>query len=253
MMKPVVAFLILWVIFGSIERLFPLRKEQKWFRTHWLTDVAHFFINHILVNAGTFVVVVFLYVLFHGAIAPSLQLAVRSQPEGLQFIEAFFLSQFIFYILHRLAHTIPWLWRFHAIHHSSAKLDWLASARLHPIEAIAVNVAVGIPLFLLGFTEETFGFYLIFAAFLPIFNHANTNLRFPILRWIIATPEFHHWHHNNDPDARDRNFSGFPLIDILLGTFYMPNDRMPKTYGVDEYIPHSYWQQLLYPFQRITK
>jgi sterol desaturase/sphingolipid hydroxylase (fatty acid hydroxylase superfamily) len=249
-MKPIIGFVILFLVFGSIERFFPLRKEQKWFRKQWLTDVAHFFINHILVNAGTFAVAVFLYVFFSSAINPALQLAVRSQPGWLQFIEAFLLAQLIFYTLHRLAHQIPWLWRFHAIHHSSAELDWLASARLHPVEAIAMNVAISIPLILLGFTKETFGFYLIFAAFLPIFNHANTNLRFPILRWIIATPEFHHWHHHNELDSRDKNFSGFPAIDLLFGTFYMPKDRMPTIYGVDEYIPKSYWQQLLYPFQK---
>jgi sterol desaturase/sphingolipid hydroxylase (fatty acid hydroxylase superfamily) len=248
-MKFIIGFSILWLLFGILEWRFPLRKEQKHFRRGWLTDVAHFFCNHILVNAGTYLVAAFLYIFFRGVISPSLQLAVKSQPAFFQFIEAFFIAQLAFYAWHRLAHTLPWLWRFHAIHHSSAELDWLASARLHPLEAIATNIVVMVPLFLLGFTRETFGFYLIFAAILPIFNHSNTRFRFPIIRWMIATPEFHHWHHSNDREARDKNFSGFPIVDLIFGTYYVPATKMPITYGVDENIPKTYWQQLVYPFK----
>ena len=248
-MKFVIAFLVLWLLFGILERLFPLRKEQKHFRQGWLTDVAHFFFNHILVNAGTYLIAAFLFVFFKGAISPSLQLAVRGQPAILQFVEAFFIAQMIFYAVHRLAHTVPWLWQFHLIHHSSVELDWLASARLHPIEAIVINIAVGVPLFLLGFTKETFGSYLVFAAILPILNHSNTRFQFPILNRIIATPEFHHWHHSNDLEARNKNFSGFPIIDLLFRTYYSPKNQMPSTYGVEEIVPKTYWQQLLYPFK----
>ncbi|PZO39229.1 MAG: sterol desaturase family protein [Pseudanabaena frigida] len=248
-MKFVIAFLVLWLLFGILEWQFPLRKEQKHFRQGWLTDVAHFFFNHILINAGTYLIAAFLYVFFKGVISPSLQQAVRSQPALLQFIEAFFIAQLAFYIVHRLAHTVPWLWRFHAIHHSSVELDWLASARLHPVEAIAINIAVGVPLFLLGFTRETFGIYLVFGAILPILNHSNTRFQFPMLNLIIATPDFHHWHHSNDREARDKNFSGFPIIDLIFGTYYVPKDQIPKSYGVDEMMPQTYWRQLLYPFQ----
>ena len=249
-MKIVIAFLVLWLLFGILEWLYPLKKEQKRFRQGWLTDVAHFFFNYILVNIGTYLVVVVFYIFFSGVVSPALQLAVRSQPALLQFAEAFFIAQLAFYVVHRLGHTVPWLWRFHAIHHSSAQLDWLASARLHPLETIIGNIAMGVPLFLLGFTRETFGLYLVFSEILPILNHSNTKLQFPILDRIIATPNFHHWHHSNDLAARDKNFSGFPIIDLLFGTYYMPTNQMPETYGVDELIPQTYWQQLLYPFQR---
>ncbi|MBD2178366.1 sterol desaturase family protein [Pseudanabaena sp. FACHB-1998] len=248
-MKFAIAFLSLWFIFGILEWLFPLRKEQKHFRQGWLTDVAHFFFNHILINVGTYLIAVILYIFFKGAISPALQTAVRSQPIFLQFAEAFFIAQLSFYFVHRLAHQNSWLWRFHAIHHSSAELDWLASARLHPVEMIVVNLAVGVPLFLLGFTRETFGAYLIFGAVLPILNHSNTRFQFPYLNRIIATPEFHHWHHSNDREARDKNFSGFPIIDLMFGTYYLPKNKMPQTYGVDEVIPQTYWQHLLYPFK----
>lgn len=193
---------------------------------------------------------VLLYILLHRFLSPSIVFVVKSQPALLQFVEAFFIAQLAFYFVHRLSHQVSWLWRFHSIHHSSAELDWLASARVHPIEMIIVNVAAGVPLFLLGFSRETLGAYLVFGAVLPIFNHANINFRFPILNRLISTPEFHHWHHSNDPEARNKNFSGFPIIDLLFGTYYVPDRQMPQTYGIDEYVPNNYWQQLMYPFRR---
>jgi len=248
-MKILVPFLALFIIFSLLEKIYPLYK-QRIFRKYWFTDVTHFFINHFLVNIGTYLISVFLYVLLFPLVPSTFHIVVLSQPAIFQFMEAFLIAQICFYAIHRLSHEIPYLWRFHAIHHSSKELDWLASARLHPLEGVLANIAVGVPLLLLGFTRETFGAYLIFATILPIFNHANTRLKFPILRWIIATPEFHHWHHSNDLAARNKNFSGFPLVDYLFGTCYLPKDKIPETYGVDDAIPHSYWQHLVFPFRQ---
>ena len=198
---------------------------------------------------SSYIIAVVLFILLHPLVSSSLQEGVTSQPSWLQFIEAFLIAELSFYIIHRLEHTLPWLWNFHVIHHSSTELDWLASVRFHPLEMIIANVAVGMPLFLLGFTKETFGQYLIFGAILTLFNHANTSLRVPILRWIIATPEFHHWHHSKEQVAHNKNFSGFPLIDLLFGTFYLPQSKMPSNYGVDEFIPQTYGEQILYPIK----
>ena len=60
-MKFVITFLVLWLSFGILEWLFPLRKEQKHFRQGWMTDVAHFFFNHILVNIGTYLIIDLLF------------------------------------------------------------------------------------------------------------------------------------------------------------------------------------------------
>jgi sterol desaturase/sphingolipid hydroxylase (fatty acid hydroxylase superfamily) len=68
------------------------------------------------------------------------------------------------------------------------------------------------------------------------------------LRLLLASPEFHHWHHSNDQDARDRNFAGqLPFLDVLFGTLHMPRGRMPQCYGLDQPIPQRYAYQMLYP------
>lgn len=248
-MKLIISFLLFLLLFGVLETLFPLKSKQKRFRKGWLTDISHFFVNHLFVKLCSYIIVFFLYALLCPLVSLSIQERVASQPFGLQFIEAFLIAELSFYVIHRLAHTLPWLWKIHVIHHSSTELDWLASVRFHPLEIIIANISVGMPLFLLGFTKETFSHYLIFGAILTLFSHANISLRIPILRWIIATPEFHHWHHSKERVAYNKNFSGFPLIDLLFGTFYLPKRKISSNYGVDEIIPKTYWGQILYPIR----
>jgi sterol desaturase/sphingolipid hydroxylase (fatty acid hydroxylase superfamily) len=105
-----------------------------------------------------------------------------------------------------------------------------------------------IPLVVLGFTRGTFGAYLTFATFHAIFVHANVRLRFGPLRWLIVTPEYHHWHHANEPAHRNRNYAGLPVIDALFGTMHLPA-RWPTAYGVDERQPTGYLDQLQWSFR----
>lgn len=83
-----------------------------------------------------------------------------------------------------------------------------------------------------------------------VFIHANLAIKFGPLRWLIGTPEFHHWHHSADPEAHNKNFAGeLPLLDLLFGTFYLPKGLMPATYGTSEPVPNGYFGQMLHPFR----
>ena len=88
-------------------------------------------------------------------------------------------------------------------------------------------------------------------SFHAVYIHSNTRWRFPGIRWLIATPEFHHWHHTSDEEGIDKNFAAFlPLWDRLFGTAHMP-DHWPKNYGTVKFQPpESYLGQLFYPFRR---
>jgi sterol desaturase/sphingolipid hydroxylase (fatty acid hydroxylase superfamily) len=245
------AFVVLFFVFVPVERLFALRREQKIFREGWLTDLTHFFVSHVLAQAGLFVAIGVLAVGLHGIVGGRFQAAVAAQPHWLQFVEAIVLADFAGYFAHRLTHRVPWLWKLHAVHHSSQQMDWLASARLHPLDQVFTRAMTILPLFMMGFTRETLGIYVVFAAFWALFIHANVRLRFPGLRWVLATPEYHHWHHSADPEARDKNFAGqTPLVDVLFGTCYLPKDRWPAGYGVEDPVPARYLPQLVFPFRR---
>ena len=57
-------------------------------------------------------------------------------------------------------------------------------------------------------------------------------------RYLVASPRFHRWHHTSEQEGLDRNFAGpFPWIDVVFGTFYMPEGREPQALGVAEAVP----------------
>lgn len=239
------------LIFIPLERLFPLRREQKIFRTGWRTDLVHFLLTGSVANLFTFLIVGGLILLLHWLVSSDFQAAVAAQSHSAQFLEAVFIANLGGYVGHRLSHEVPFLWRFHAIHHSISEMDWLAAARVHPLDQIVTKALTIIPLYVMGFSKATFGVYLAVALFQAVLVHANVRINVGPLRWLITTPQFHHWHHSNEPEALNKNFAGeLPLLDLIFGTFYLPKNRMPKIYGLAEPAPGGYVKQMLYPFRR---
>jgi sterol desaturase/sphingolipid hydroxylase (fatty acid hydroxylase superfamily) len=242
-------FIVLFFIFVPLERVFSLHK-QKIFRTGWRTDAAYFFIGHFFGGAGTAVSVFVTFSLLDQLINPTLPSRIAAQPVWLQFIEAVVIADIGYYLAHKLLHTNPWLWKFHAVHHSIEQMDWLATVRVHPFDQIFTKTCQMIPLYFLGVTPETLGVYALFSAAIAFFIHANFRVKFGVLRWVIATPEFHHWHHSQVPRVHNKNFAAqLPLLDWLFGTLYLPTRKMPHRYGVSELVPAGYLGQILYPFR----
>src|SRR5207237_1374252 len=80
------------------------------------------------------------------------QHAVSAQPVLLQFVEIVLVADLSEYAVHRLFHTVPFLWRFHAVHHSSEAMDWLAASRIHLVDAVVTRALAFVPLYELGFS-----------------------------------------------------------------------------------------------------
>src|SRR5262249_19621519 len=131
----VLELLLLGLVFVPMERLFILRK-QKIFRTGWQTDLKHFFVSHAGIQLLSFATLITARTLFAWAINFEFQKSVAAQPVWLQLIEFLLAAVFISYWVHRAFHQIPVLWNFHAIHHSSLHMDWLAGSRTHLVDAI---------------------------------------------------------------------------------------------------------------------
>jgi sterol desaturase/sphingolipid hydroxylase (fatty acid hydroxylase superfamily) len=243
---------LFFLIFTPLERFFALRKEQRIFRPSWLTDATHFLCNRFLVDGGSIVAIVALVIFWRWMINSAFQAGVAAQPFWLQFIEALFLIEFLGYTYHRWCHSSPLLWKFHAVHHSSSQMDWLAAARSHPLDQIFSRVFFFVPFYILGFNEKTLGVFLFILVFNGIYLHSNIRFRFKYLRWLIVTPEHHHWHHSNDPEARNKNFAAlFPLMDWIFGSLYLPKGKMPMTYGISEEMPGGFFAQMKYPFRKL--
>ncbi len=245
----VVGVAVLALVFIPLERLFALR-PQRVFRRGLMTDLAHFFVNNLFVTAGAIALVVIgalplLWV--RGFDVESMLPVAVALPLAITLV---FVGN---YWGHRLTHRVPFLWRFHAVHHSIERMDWVASARLHPLDSAFTQAFTILPLFLLGYDAGVFAGAAVFVTLLALFQHANVRLRFPGLRWVINTPEWHHWHHAIDAEARDKNF-GLPLVDRVFGTAYLPKGARPSGFGIHDPVPaDGYLRHLAYPFTRAAR
>jgi sterol desaturase/sphingolipid hydroxylase (fatty acid hydroxylase superfamily) len=240
---------VLALVFVPLEGAFALARSQRILRFGWRTDLAHFFVSHLLVQVLALLTLAPATLLFGGVVSPRLQAWIASRPLPLQLGIAVVVADLFQYGVHRAFHVVPWLWRFHAIHHSSREMDWLAGSRLHLLEVVATRGITFIPLFVLGFAPRALMAYLVLVAFQAVSLHANLRFRFPGLRRIVATPAFHHWHHAVSPV--DKNFAiHLPLIDRLFGTAWEP-DGFPEHYGIaGNPVPEGWGRQHAWPLRR---
>jgi sterol desaturase/sphingolipid hydroxylase (fatty acid hydroxylase superfamily) len=241
--------LITCLVFVPLERLFALHREQKIFRRGWGNDLIFLVFNGILVKLLFLAVIAVSIFAIEKIIPSSFQAAVGNLPLWIQIPAAILLSDLVLYWTHRMVHAVPWLWKFHAIHHSVEELDWLAAARVHPVDQVLTKGISLIPVFTLGFSEMAIAVYASVFYWQAFFIHSNVRIGFGPLRFLFASPEFHHWHHSNDSEARDKNFAGqLAFLDALFGSLHLPPGQVPTTYGVNQPMPQRYLPQLIYPF-----
>ena len=243
------SLIVLSALFALLERAAASVPRRSIFRRERLTDLLWWFFTPTVTKAIGAAVLFVAIVMLTAGIKPSQSWFV-SQPAALQIVEALVAADFLAYWSHRMFHRGA-LWRIHAVHHSSKELDWLAAARVHPLNEILSRLFQLLPLYLLGFRGDALAALVPLLTFYGIFLHANLRWDFGPLRHVIASPVFHRWHHTSQEEGLDRNFAGlFPWIDLLFGTFYMPRDRQPEKFGLaGETMPESLAGQLVYPFR----
>jgi sterol desaturase/sphingolipid hydroxylase (fatty acid hydroxylase superfamily) len=246
--------LLMTLIFSPIEVLWPAYPKQSVFRSEWLTDIVYFLSTHLPIQITTFLIML-----------PAIQLssmlslpvanAMGHLPWLVQFLLAVVVADLAEYAIHRAFHTVPFMWRFHAIHHSSKALDWIAGSRSHIVDDIAVRGFIVVPMMLL-FPHSMMLAYLFFVNLHATWTHCNFG---PTIKWLepfLIQPRYHHWHHTSQSEAIDKNFAiHFPWIDRIFGTYYLPEgNQWPHTYGLhNEKIPAGFWGQAFYPFTRKNK
>lgn len=248
----VLGVLTMAALFVPLERAFALRPEQGPFRPGWLTDTSYFFMSHALAQVMSLLVLVPAAQAGQALAVVPVQALVRGLPLAAQFVLVVLVADLAQYAVHRAFHAVPVLWRFHRVHHSAVRMDWLAGSRLHLLDVIVTRGLVLVPILALGFDASAVYAYLGFVSVHAVFIHANFAPRSEWLeRWIVM-PRFHHWHHAIEPEARDTNFAvHFALIDRWFGTAYLPGDRWPRGYGVAGLdVPEGYARQLFWPLRR---
>ena len=238
------------LIFIFIEKLFALRKEQPVFRPEWQTDLHHFIVNHMVVGFVLLATNLLVHRLFGWAAADGVQAWVRDLPFAVAVLLILLVADLVQYWAHRAYHEVPLLWRIHAVHHSAKSMDWLAGSRQHILELLITRTLVLAPIFVLGFSKEVIDTYIVIVGFQAVFNHANVSVRLGPLRYLIVTPNFHHWHHSQDQEALDRNYAAhFAFLDYLFGTAVKSTKLWPERYGVlGDYVPNGFFKQFKFPF-----
>lgn len=249
-LQPVV-FLSLLVVISIAETIFPFSRNphrlQHFRRNMTLTlinSALNLALRGVLAAAAAYASTREIGLL-NGSGLPKIAVAVL----GL------FVLDFSNYLMHRLKHSVPFLWRFHRVHHTDAHLDVTTGVRFHPGETLfsilfqmGVVVAFGIPFWTLVL------YFLVLSAAIQI-NHSN--IRWPIaldqaLRLFFVSPYMHKTHHSRVQRETDTNFGDiFPYWDKLMGTYYNRREYQDLSTGLDEYGPsQSVLRLLRIPFQK---
>lgn len=243
--------LLFGMLLMPLELLLPARASQRLLRRGVITDLIYFALNPFLINLGMVLVLAGMAAALDRLLPMPLRATLSHQPLWLQLVEIFFIAEISGYWIHRLSHRIDFLWRFHAVHHSNTVLDWLAAHRQHPIEAIWLLAVSNLPVLLLGFPMDSMLFVVLLQKFYTAFLHANVRVGYGRFGQLIASPQFHHWHHDADAPhkAPDCNFSSvLSILDRLWGTYRVP-PAFPERYGIAEPIAADYARQLVHPIR----
>jgi lathosterol oxidase len=240
------------LVFIPIEQALPVRAASP-LRPGWRTDLAYYFASHVGVQFVLFAATGSQALAARLIASDTVAAAVQSLPLIVQFVLAVFVADLAQALLHRAYHRLPVLWRFHAVHHSSTHIDWLAGSRMHPVEILLTRSLVLVPVVVLGFAPAVVNAYIVLAGTQAVIAHANLRLGFGWLEHLVVTPRYHHWHHARDPRWSDSNYAiHLPVVDRLLGTHRLPAAGIwPEDYGLHDprEVPAGFLAQLARPFR----
>lgn len=250
-----------FIAFSLLAKYSACNPAQSLWRKDMVTDLVYCFVMPLLNRVARIVfLIVGMFFLFRHESPDTIThyLAygfgpVATLPVWLQAAIVFIVSDIILYWLHRWFHMQP-MWRFHAIHHSSPHVDWLSTFRFHPVNTWLSFTLVDALMTLVGFSPAAIiamaSFNMIYSAMV----HANLNWTFGPFKYLFVSPVFHRWHHTAQEEGMDKNFAPtFPLIDIVFGTFYMPEKKLPERFGVPgSHIPSGFLGQMVWPFKKMN-
>jgi sterol desaturase/sphingolipid hydroxylase (fatty acid hydroxylase superfamily) len=252
-LRSFVSLAVLIAIFAPLEHFFSIRPARR-FAKGWATNLGWYFLNGLtavfILGPPSALIAYGIHAIMPEAITG----ATAALPIWARMIAAMVVGELGFYWGHRLSHEIPLLWRFHAVHHSAEKLDFLVNTRAHPVDMVFTRLCGLILLYATGLVGTVgpnptlvAALVLYIGSLWSFFIHANVRWRLGFFEEILSTPAFHHWHHSRH-DHIDHNYSAMlPVMDRVFGTFYLPRE-WPAEYGTDTAMPTSIAGQLVSPF-----
>jgi len=236
---------LLALIYAPLERLFPAHRQGAW--RHGSSLDLVFFLGQFLL--WTAPVVAALTWLVHASAAlplGGLRAWTSALPLWAQIAAVVALCDVSIYWAHRWSHRNRFLWRFHRVHHTAERLDFLAAYREHPLDNLFTRTVENAPAILLGFPLEVIAGFAMYRGLWAVYIHSNIALEPGPLRVLLGSPRLHHWHHERTRHA-SVNFANLsPLMDVLFGTYHDPG-HMPERYGIAQRAPRGYVDQIVMP------
>ena len=254
--------LVVTAVFLLWERAGPWRRDQRFVREDFYLDGFYLFFNFFGFSLVGFAAVsdvthaAFSDLLSSFGVENTVALSVASLPVFAQLVLMFVLRDFLHYFIHRLLHRVPWMWRFHKVHHSVREMGVAAHLRFHWMETVFYRSLEYVPLSLIGFGIDDFFFVHAISLSIGHFNHSNVHLPLGPLRYVFNSPQMHIWHHARvlTPGARSgRNFGlSLSLWDYIFGTADVPGDGRDEELGFDGIgtFPRGVLAQMVEPFRK---
>lgn len=145
------------------------------------------------------------------------------QPFAVRFVLTILLLDLVRYAIHRLFHSVHFLWRIHAVHHSDPDFDVSTALRVHPLESVSIQGAYLAAIAILAAPPAAVLSVQLLGLFQNFFTHANKALPpslEKLVRLVLFTPDIHRVHHSLDASEQDKNFGEiFPWWDRLFHTY----------------------------------
>jgi len=249
---------ILAVLFIALERIVPWRRDQRALRPQIGQDIFWFAFNGYILGAlfgGAFMGI-------ESVLSRGLSFVCDCVPEHLrlighlslplQILVALIVADFLEWLVHNAFHRVDILWRFHRVHHSIRQMDWIGNYRFHWLEILVYRIVKYLPLAVLGARWEAVLVVAVFATAIGNLNHANLNVSFGPLRYVLNSPRMHIWHHDAERPGPGVNFGiVLSVWDWIFRTADMPKGPGgPAILGfrrMDE-VPMSLFRRFFLPF-----
>jgi len=250
------------ILVWLIEIIVPWRKNQSIFRKGFWIDAFYMFFNFFLFSLVAYnaisnvAVQAFNDFLNIFGIENIVAINLAKAPVWLQFLMMFIVADFIQWAVHYMLHRVPWMWKFHKVHHSVQEMGFAAHLRFHWMETIFYKSALYIPLTMIGFGIDDFFVLHAFTTLIGHLNHANINLTYGPLKYILNNPAMHIWHHAKEmPAGRPFGMNyGITLSiwDYIFGTAHIPSTGRDIELGFEdiETYPEDFKGQMLEPFKQ---
>ncbi|CAN5300156.1 sterol desaturase family protein [soil metagenome] len=223
------SFAVFFAIILVLERLKPADPAQALISRGLLFDTG-FCVFSLLIHFLFVALFALLFLNFFSRHVPPLSGVIGHWPNWLRVLIVFVAVDFAGWFSHVIRHKIPFLWNFHALHHSQGAMNVMTEFRLHPCDMLArtlivsfVFVVVQVPI------AQAFVFILLQKYYL-MFLHANIDISYGPLDRIFVSPRVHRLHHAIDPELHDRNYGVYLTIwDTMFGSFHNTGSQAIQT------------------------